>query len=170
VVYQKIDGRRQSVAGKFKLLASNAVGFELGAYDRSESLTIDPTLVYSTYLGGSNSDTITAIAVDGSGNAYLTGYTSSTDFPVTPGAYQTTDKDAASSAFVTKLNSSGSALIYSTFLGGTRGPSGGDSAQSIAVDLAGDAYVTGTPATFRRLQVYIRRPTMQPRLRARTAL
>ena len=143
VVYQKIDGRRQSVAGKFKLLASNAVGFELGAYDRSESLTIDPTLVYSTYLGGSNSDTITAIAVDGSGNAYLTGYTSSTDFPVTPGAYQTTDKDAASSAFVTKLNSSGSALIYSTFLGGTRGPSGGDSAQSIAVDLAGDAYVTG---------------------------
>jgi len=143
VVYQRIGGRRRSVAGRFKLLAGNAVGFALGAFDRSEPLTIDPTLVYSTYLGGSNSDTITAIALDGSGNAYLTGYTASTDFPVTPGAYQTTDQDVASSAFVTKLNSSGSALIYSTYLGGARGPSGGDSAQSIVVDSAGDAYVTG---------------------------
>jgi len=143
VVYQTIDGRRHPVAGKFKLLAENSVGFALGIYDRSKPLTIDPALEYSTYLGGSNSDTITAIAVDGSGNAYLTGYTASTDFPVTPGAYQTTDKDAQSSVFVTKLNSSGSALIYSTFLSGTGGPSGGDSGQSIAVDSAGDAYVTG---------------------------
>jgi len=143
VVYQTTGTRKRPVAGKFKLLAGNAVGFELGAYDRSQPLTIDPTLVYSTYLGGSNSDTITGIAVDGSGNAYLTGYTSSADFPVTPGAYQTTDQDPASSAFVTKLNSSGSALIYSTYLGGARGPSGGDSGQSIAVDAAGDAYVTG---------------------------
>ena len=126
VVYQTIDGRRRSVAGKFKLLEENSVGFTLSAYDRSKPLTIDPTLVYSTYLGGSYSDTISAIALDGSGNAYLTGYTTSQDFPVTPGAYETTDKDLASSAFVTKLNSSGSALIYSTFLSGTGGPSGGD--------------------------------------------
>jgi len=143
VVYQMLDGKRQAIQGKFKLLAGNSVGFALGAYDRGKALTIDPTLVYSTYLGGSNSDTIAAIAVDGSGNAYLTGYTSSADFPVTPGAYETTDKDLKSSVFVTKLNSSGSALIYSTYLSGTGGPSGGDTGQAIAVDSAGDAYVTG---------------------------
>jgi hypothetical protein len=143
VVYQVMDGKRRTVRGRFRLLADNTVGFTLGAYDRSQPLTIDPTLVYSTYLGGSNSDTIAAIAVDGSGNSYLTGYTFSTDFPVTPGAYETTDKDLKSSVFVTKLNSSGSALIYSTYLSGTGGPSGGDSGQSIAVDAAGDAYVTG---------------------------
>jgi hypothetical protein len=143
VVYQWIGGRRRAVEGRFELLAGNSVGFSLGTYDRSLPLTIDPTLVYSTYLGGSNSDTISGIALDSSGNAYLTGTTISTDFPVTPGAYQTTDKDADSSVFVTKLNSSGSALIYSTFLSGTGGASGGDSGQSIAVDSAGDAYVTG---------------------------
>jgi hypothetical protein len=144
VVYQLVDGHRRAVAGKFELLAGNSVGFSVGNYDRSLPLTIDPTLVYSTYLGGSNSDTLSAIVVDGSGNAYLTGSTSSTDFPVTPGAYETTDKDARSSVFVTKLNSSGSALIYSTFLSGTGGPSGGDVGQAIAVDAAGDAYVTGS--------------------------
>lgn len=143
IIYQVVDGNRKPIPGKFKLLAGNSVGFSLGAYDRRKPLTIDPTLVYSTYLGGSNSDTISAMVLDGSGNAYLTGTTSSTDFPVTPGAFETTDKDARSSVFVTELNSSGSALIYSTFLSGTGGASGGDSGESIAVDAAGDAYVTG---------------------------
>jgi len=143
VIYQTVDGKRSNVPGRFKLLAGNSVGFSLGCYDRNKPLTIDPTLVYSTYLGGSYSDTISAVAVDGSGNAYLTGSTTSTDFPVTPGAYETTDNDAKSSVFVTKLNSSGSALIYSTFLSGTGGPSGGDIGQAIAVDASGDAYVAG---------------------------
>jgi len=142
-VYQIVEGRRSTVPGRFKLLAGNSVGFSLGAYDRSKPLTIDPTLVYSTYLGGSDSDTISAIAVDSSGNAYLTGSTASTNFPVTPKAFQTTDKDADSTVFVTKLNSSGSALIYSTFLGGTGGPSGGDIGRAIAVDSSGDAFVGG---------------------------
>ncbi len=97
-------------------------------------------LVYSTYLGGSGNDGGSSIAVDGSGNAYVTGGTSSTDFPTTPGAFQTT----GTPGFVTKLSPAGSGLVYSTYLSG-----GGSS--GIAVDSAGDAYVTGTticPNTF----------------------
>jgi hypothetical protein len=101
-------------------------------------------LVYSTYLGGSQSTEGTAIAVDSSGNAYVTGNTASTDFPVTPGAFQTTCNGGSNcrtngDAFVTKFDPSGSALVYSTYLGG----SGGDFGQAIAVDNSGDAYVTG---------------------------
>lgn len=102
-------------------------------------------LVYSTYLGGSGGDAGNAIAVDGSGDAYVTGITNSTNFPVTPGAYQTTcgscgDGFDTGSVFVTMLNRTGSALDYSTYLGG----SGEAYGVGIAVDSAGDAYVTGS--------------------------
>jgi hypothetical protein len=98
---------------------------------------IDP-LVYSTYIGGSDVDVGYAIAVDGSGNAYVTGYTSSTNYDVTPGAFQTTNGGLAD-VFVTKLNATGTALVYSTYLGG----SGYDGGYAIAVDGSGNAYVTG---------------------------
>ena len=112
---------------------------------------LNPTgtgLVYSTYLGGSGSDGVSSIAVDAQGNAYVAGTASSQDFPVTPGAFQTTNKgaaDNASNAFVTKLNPTGTGLVYSTYLGG----SGeglyytGDGAAGIAIDGQGNAYVTG---------------------------
>ena len=89
-------------------------------------------LVYSTYLGGSGNDYNPNIAVDSSGNAYVTGTTQSTDFPVTPGAFQTTCGSArhCENAFVTKLNPTGSALVYSTYLGGS-----GDTGNGIAVDI-----------------------------------
>src|SRR5262249_50770646 len=95
-------------------------------------------LVYSTYLGGYSGvgDSGLAIAVDAAGSAYVTGYADDPDFPITPGAFQTTD---ANSAFVTKLNPSGSALVYSTFLG--RDVTLG---RAIALDSSGDAYVTGS--------------------------
>jgi hypothetical protein len=96
-------------------------------------------LVYSTYLGGSDRDFATAIAIDGSGNAYVTGYTSSTNFPIVAGAFQTTYGGGFNDVFVTKLNSSGAGLVYSTFLGGI----GDDTASSIAVDAAGNAYICG---------------------------
>jgi hypothetical protein len=100
-------------------------------------------LVYSSFLGGSSSEIGLGIAVDSSGNAYVTGQTSSPNFP-TVGAIQST-RSGGSDAFVTKLNSTGSALSYSTYLGGngTGSSAFGDSASGIAVDSSGNAYVTG---------------------------
>ncbi len=102
---------------------------------------LNPTgsgLVYSTYLGGSGGDIGLGIALGSAGTAYVTGATSSTNFPTTPGAFQTT-LNGTSDAFVTKLNATGSALVYSTYLGG----SSDDEGDGIAVDSADNAYVTG---------------------------
>ena len=119
-------------------------------------------LVYSTYIGGSgggcSADIGNGIAVDASGAAYITGRARSIDFPTTAGAFQTSRPGTIDSAFVTKLSVDGSALVYSTYLGGSDG--GGDTGQSIAVDSAGSAYVTGltgattfptTPGAFQRI-------------------
>src|SRR5262249_39198267 len=92
---------------------------------------------FSTYLGGGSTDVATAVAVDGSGNTYITGYTTSSNFPTTKGAYQTHSSGGAD-AFVTKLNASGG-LVYSTYLGGHSD----DYGLGIAVDPSGNAYVTG---------------------------
>lgn len=104
-------------------------------------------ILYSTYLGGSTGQNATAVTVDSAGNAYLAGSTSSSDFPTTPGAYDTTCNACGAAGgvvFVTKLNSAGSQLVYSTFLGGSGGIGGsGDQADAIAVDSSGLAYVTG---------------------------
>src|SRR5882672_6170798 len=104
-------------------------------------------VVYSTYLGGSSNESAGGITVDDAGNAYVTGSTSSTDFPTTLGAFQPifgggstfTEFGGPSDAFVTKINATGSALVYSTYLGG----SADDAASGIAVDAAGNAYVAG---------------------------
>jgi hypothetical protein len=98
-------------------------------------------LLYSTYLGGSGIDGGTGIAVDSSGNAYVTGDTDSSDFPTTAGAFQTTFGGGNGNAFISKLNATGSALVYSTYLGGS-GPNG-DFGLGLAVDVRGNAYVTG---------------------------
>jgi hypothetical protein len=143
VLYQEVDGQRREVAGRYVLhpeadqtLAQ--VGFEVADYDRTRPLVIDPVLVYSTYLGGSHADAGLSIAVDETGSAYITGETSSTDFPTTATVPQPT-LAGARDAFVTKLSADGTALVYSTYLGG----SAGDRGLSIAVDGAGQAYVTG---------------------------
>ncbi len=140
-VYQQAGDGRQGVKGKYVLRRGHEVGFEVAAYDTAKPLIIDPTLVYSTYIGGSRDDYDSGIAVDTSGNAYITGYTYSDDFPTTPGAFQTTKNDDKHlpSAFVTKVNPTGSALVYSTYLGG----SGLTNGRAIAVDASGNAYVTG---------------------------
>jgi cold shock CspA family protein len=100
-------------------------------------------LVYSTYIGGSGNDEGNAIAVDGSGYAYVTGYTSSTNYDVTPGAFQTTNEGGAD-VFVTKLNDTGTDLVYSTYIGGWFD----DYGYAIAVDGSGHAYVTGYTNSF----------------------
>ena len=102
-------------------------------------------LVYSTYLGGAEEEQVSAVAVDSTGNAYVTGRTRSEDFPTTPGAFQTSDPrpsfpDGPSyAAFITKLNPDGSALVYSTYLGGAVTEEG----SGIAIDSSGNAYITG---------------------------
>jgi Bacterial Ig-like domain (group 3)/Beta-propeller repeat/Dockerin type I domain len=138
VIYQIVHGARHTVSGRFVLGAQGRVSFQVGAYNASLPLTIDPVLSYSTYLGGNSSDRSTGIAVDGAGNAYLTGYTSSTNFPTTTGAFQTSF-GGINDAFVTELNASGTALVYSTYLGGNSD----DEAFAIALDGSGNAYVTG---------------------------
>src|SRR5262249_53401688 len=104
------------------------------------------SLVYSTYLGGSGTgsygDGGYGIAVDGAGNAYLTGFTYSTDFPTT-NAFQTTNK-GLSSAVVTTVSADGSSLVYSSYLGGSGYSFDGDFSRGIAVDGAGNAYLTGS--------------------------
>jgi hypothetical protein len=206
VIYQQVNGERRQVSGRYVLQAGNQVGFALAQFDRSQPLIVDPvlsystylggiksdsgngiavdssgnayvaggtsssnfptlnpiegslhgtdygdafvakfsangTLVYSTYLGGDNQDAATAIAVDSSGNAYITGGTSSSGFP-TINAYQPS-LQGNSDAFVAKLNATGSALLYSTFLGGSLPGGAGTEAKSIAIDSSGNAYITG---------------------------
>jgi hypothetical protein len=138
VVYQEVAGVRQRIPAGYVLSGSNRVGFWIAAHDAGKPLVIDPTIVYSTYLGGTSSESGLGIAVDAAGAAYVTGSTWSSNFPTTPGAFQPTS-GGGSDAFVTKLNPAGSALIYSTYLGG----SGNDVGRGIAVDAAGAAYVTG---------------------------
>ncbi|AXC15762.1 Cell surface protein [Acidisarcina polymorpha] len=140
--------QREAVKGGFALLGGNTVEFRLGGYDKRRKLIIDPTLTYSTYLGGSgddkgNGDYALGIAVDSGGNAYVTGVAWSAGFPVTKGAFQTSSDDQESSAFVTKMNPSGTALVYSTFLSGNFA----DQGNGIAVDAVGDAYVVGTTSS-----------------------
>jgi hypothetical protein len=146
VVYQVADGVRTVVSGSFAVRGRREVGFRVAAYDREQPLIIDPVLSYSTYLGsgsgvaGLNFDEWgEAIAVDSTGAAYVTGRTSSPDFPTTAGAFQRTKGQDDADAFVTKLNPTGTALVYSTFLGGNTVDWGLD----IAVDSAGSVFLTG---------------------------
>jgi uncharacterized repeat protein (TIGR01451 family) len=135
--YQNINNKRREVSVRYSLNSRGEVSFQVGNYDKSQPLVIDPLLVYSTFLGGSGQDTGNGIAVDSSGNVYIAGQTVSPDFPTTLPLLAAYGGNA--DAFVAKLNANGSALIYSTFLGGNLN----DVANSIAVDNAGNAYVTG---------------------------
>jgi len=143
-VYQESRGGRQAVEGQFRMQTvagkEPRIGFALARYDASRPLVIDPVLTYATYLGGSHSEDGAAITADNSGNAYVTGTTTSTDFPTTPGALQPASDPATNGiSFVTKLNAAGTSLVYSTYLGGNN-----DTAtHGIVVDSSGAAFVCG---------------------------
>ena len=139
--YQEEMGIKNEVKCKFKNIGDKKLTISVEEYDKSKEIIIDP-LVYSTFIGGSGSDESYDIDIDASGNAYVTGFTNSTDYPVTSGAYQTNYDGGEWDAFITKINQNGTALIYSTFIGGSNSEGTFDY-PDIAVDGSGNAYITG---------------------------
>ena len=139
----QVDGESQKeVECNFELKDDGSVGIKPGTYDAAKELIIDP-LVYSTFIGGNNEDIVNSGAVDAGGNAYITGWSASANYPVTNGAYQTALADSLGNVFVTKLNSTGGALIYSTFIGGNGDSFASDEGNSIKIDQSGNVYITG---------------------------
>ncbi len=141
VAYQVKEGRKRNVTAHYALAGKREVKIEVAEYDHQSPLIIDPVLIYSTYLGGTGGDIAYGIAVDSSGNAYITGITNSSNFPTLGPAQGASG--GSGDAFVVKLNAAGTALVYSTYLGG----SGADTGTGIAVDASGDAFVTGTTSS-----------------------
>jgi uncharacterized repeat protein (TIGR01451 family) len=140
-VYQEIDGQRRIIPATY-LLADNKIKFQLGSYDKAQPLVIDPVIQYTGVVGGSGGEGVYSIALDKSGNLYMTGYTSSRDFPVVNALEPSwTQDDGHPTSFVAKINAAGTALLYSTYLGGSR-----TSTSGIAVDSSGRAYIVGTSA------------------------
>ena len=127
-LFQEGAGARKAVSGRFVLTGDHQVRFAVADYDHGRALVIDPTVVYSTYLGGPNNDTLWGLAVDSKGSAVVVGDTQTGGapgaFPVTSGAYQATDPNPWDTAFVSKLSPDGSSLMFSTYLGGVG--NGGD--------------------------------------------
>jgi uncharacterized protein (TIGR03437 family) len=146
VVYQERNGRRETVEGRYAL-NGNTVSFEVGPYDRGRALVIDPLLGYSSFLGGNNEDDAPAVATDPACNVYVTGGSMSADFPISPGTYPAKRSSATiRTVYVTKIDPDSETLLYSAFLGA-------GSSSGIAVDAAGNAYITGAsnidfPATY----------------------
>ncbi len=137
ILYQEINGIHVQVHGTYVLRDTTHVGFEITNYDSTKPLVIDPVLIYSTYLGGSGDDFSNGIAVDSTGDAYMVGITDSPDFPLASiGSYN----PMQFRMFLTKLDPSGSTLLFADYFGGT---SGGDEPGAVALDSSGNAYVTG---------------------------
>lgn len=141
VAYQQAPAGRQAVDCAFDLVGTGEVRFRLGPYDASLPLVIDPLLSYSSYLGGGDQDIAQAIAVDRLGQVFVAGQTDSLNYP-TNRAFRGTNAGNAE-VFVSKLNPNGSALLYSTYLGGSRA----DVAFGLAVDAGGNACVVGRTAS-----------------------
>jgi hypothetical protein len=143
ISYQDKNGTRRAVESRFELEADQTIRLALGAYDHSRELVIDPVLSYAAAFGGSFGNQALGMDVDAAGNVYLTGNSCAADFPTTTGSFQnpTTDpaSDACQDAFALKLDPTASELIYSDYFGGT----GASTGTHVAVDAAGDLFVTG---------------------------
>lgn len=138
LVYQASGEGRRNVDGAWTLEGENTAAFRLGAYDASQVLVIDPTVALATYVGGNGVDQVFGIALGSDGSVYLTGNTASANFPTSVGSFLPSINGGVD-AFVVKLNSNFTTIVYSTFLGG----SGDDAGRGIVIDAGGNAYVTG---------------------------
>ncbi|MDX2029635.1 MAG: SBBP repeat-containing protein [Blastocatellia bacterium] len=138
VSYQTIDGARRTVTSRYQLKGENRIGFAVEGYDAKRQLVIDPVIDFSTFFGGIGSDEGFAIAIDGTGAAYVTGTTYSNNFN-TFAPLQTINRGGKFDAFVTKINAAGTGIVYSTYLGG----SAEDAGRGIAVDASGNACIAG---------------------------
>lgn len=138
MVYQEHEGKRIELAGRYVVKGKDRIGFSVAAYDRSQMLTIDPVLLYSTYFGGGDWDYGNGV-VDTMGNLYFAGATGSLDFPTTSGSFQTAISGVAYDAYIVKLDPTGSTILYSTFIGG----SSIDGIGRVQVDAAGNVYAGG---------------------------
>jgi len=146
VSYQDVDGVRRPVDSAFEIEGGNELKIRLGHYDRSRALVIDPVLIYGVAFGGSNGNEALGLALDAAGNTYVTGNTCSADFPSTAGTFQNMTSNPAAlacqDAFVTKIDPTGSTLIYSDYIGGSGG-GGTTTGAHIALDGSGNVYVAG---------------------------
>lgn len=137
IAWQEVDGERVSVPASYNVGADGTVTFGLGSYDPAYPLVIDPVLLaYSTYLGGTGFDEADGLVLDGEGNVYMTGATTSPDFPIFDPA---TGYVANEDAFVVKLNAAGDTLVYAVYLGGCCD----DDPNGIGVDADGNIYIAG---------------------------
>ena len=137
IAYQPAQGSRQEIPARFVIKDATRIGFELESYDHNLPLVIDPYFCFATYLGGSGNDYVSGISLDSNGNILVAGDTSSINFP-TASAYDST-VGGESDGFVSKLNNTGTALLYSTYIGGN----GYEILEGLAVDSSGNAYVAG---------------------------
>ncbi|MEO8049845.1 MAG: SBBP repeat-containing protein [Acidobacteriota bacterium] len=136
-IFQESAAGRVLIVGRYRLLDARIAGFEVEAYDRALPLVIDPAISYATYMGGSGLGAVTGVALDSAGNLYAAGWTEALNFPIV--LAEQAVSGGGVDVFVVKLNPSGSALLYATYIGGR----GDDRAAAIAVNSSGEAYVTG---------------------------
>ena len=141
IAYQVINGEKREIQAQFRQAKNGEIRFEVAPYDPQQTLVIDPSLSYASYLGGSDYDIGTDIAVDSVGNIYVAGTANSLNFPISSSAYQKELK--GSDVFVTKFDPTGKTVLYSTFLGG----SSTENTTGIALDANGNVCVTGSTAS-----------------------
>lgn len=145
-VYQTTaTGRKKPVEGRFRRDSNGAVGFEIGVYDLTQPLVIDPVITYATYFGTASAEGAARVAADASGNAYIIGSTDSPTFPITPaGTYSVSvDGGLEGDVMVAKLSADGKQMIFTTHLGGGNTQWG----LGIALDTSGNLYLTGFTAS-----------------------
>jgi len=141
-IYQELEGERAEVSGRFEIREGGLVGFAVDSYDPAKKLTIDPVLVHSSYFGGSRGEVPGAVAVDSDGSVYVVGSTGSMDLPLKNPVQEEFAGGGATNGdiFVTKIDPTGTSVVYSTYIGGTTT----DIGRGIAVDAAGQIVATGT--------------------------